>query len=926
MKKITKKVLTMLLTAAMLMSVLPLGISAGATVDSAHNARNFMALDNGAFWNWYQQVSWINPEASLSKVSLYHINNGSEELIADNTTTPSDDKFYGSSNPVNTTSGAKIVVRPASNIVGRDVKTHVFKLVCEYADGESSVQYTTGDVNYLNEDESGYNNIWNVTVHAGDWSLIRNRGGYKYYNANDEMFPERFAVEYNRNNPYLNLYSNADLDDYDLYGNYFGVLQQNINVERGVTYNISFDYMGTDGYNVQAVTMLNGAWNGYTLADSNTALPSEWTHCSYSVTAGTSESESYIQFVLKGQNEAFKIDNIKIVKDGTDDNLIKDGDFSNVAAMQTAECDEATAVIANDGTVTVNFGAVANESAISRVRVYEKFDDKNVLLAELPYSTYKTFIINNADVQKTHTYVISTENSIGVESKGIEITAVDADKVKVPAHQAVANDLRALNGGFDGRIMILWRNANYNEIKSVSITDENGAVVAQSNTDDPVSTAANAVNRFIVANCSENTFYSFNLVTELENGQKFTQPVCGTYYADDGIAQNGGYTYSLGGSSMFSITEKIENNPQRLTERSAEIDNTDAASGQHSLKIINGSKNDWDNGLFLDSAADVLEANSTYKVTFMVKGSLYAWQKLYAWNSGEGGGSNLVIDLESTDVTYDNWTEKSYTFTTGDESSAHYRGITFTIQNNAGDFAIDDIKLEKLTSDGAVEKVVLNEGFENCDKNESTVENLKAIAKDGKAVLSWTAPGVDDGTTKVVRLYAKKGVNKYLIGTVSPLKSGIEIDELENNKEYTFYAETIKENGAISDARTVSVTPVPDPYRVSKITLMDNTETAIVPGQLKAGAYKAESDVKNNSAGENFTAELIVCLYDGATLIDAKTTGAVKITQSAENLEPTTLTTPEITVPNTDGHDYKIKTYLWNSLGGMKPLVQSETF
>ena len=107
---------------------------------------------------------------------------------------------------------------------------------------------------------------------------------------------------------------------------------------------------------------------------------------------------------------------------------------------------------------------------------------------------------------------------------------------------------------------------------------------------------------------------------------------------------------------------------------------------------------------------------------------------------------------------------------------------------------------------------------------------------------------------------------------------------------------------------------------------MDNTETAIVPGQLKAGAYKAESDVKNNSAGENFTAELIVCLYDGATLIDAKTTGAVKITQSAENLEPTTLTTPEITVPNTDGHDYKIKTYLWNSLGGMKPLVQSETF
>ena len=62
MKKITKKVLTMLLTAAMLMSVLPLGISVGATVDSAHNAQNFMALDNGAFWNWYQQVSWINPE------------------------------------------------------------------------------------------------------------------------------------------------------------------------------------------------------------------------------------------------------------------------------------------------------------------------------------------------------------------------------------------------------------------------------------------------------------------------------------------------------------------------------------------------------------------------------------------------------------------------------------------------------------------------------------------------------------------------------------------------------------------------------------------------------------------------------------------------------------------------------------------------
>lgn len=848
-------------------------------------ARNFMALDDGMNWEYLFQVSWVNPTSdTLSNVSFYQIEkDGTETLIADKTKQYTDKADLDGKTATDITPGAKNLYRPYGT--DRTTPIHMYKLVCDFTDGTQSVQYTTGKVRYLEDP-----NVWAYSDAIGNWSLTRLRAGIK----NLEMMPARAGIEYRGDDPYMVLNSSAHTAE----GNYYAQFSQAFTVESGANYTVSFDYALENCESVNAITTFGGTREDHWLTNTK-----GWKHEEYTVTAGGSASGS-ITFELKRANTAVKIDNVSVVKQGTTTNLVQDSDFSGVAALATAEFPDAVAAKSADG-IEVKFGA-ATAGTVSRTKVYERTEDGDVLLAELPYPTYASHKITNIPADENHIYIVKSVNNEGIESYGTVCETVDADLIKDASALYAATDLRALNTGNDGKILITWKNADYSKISKVSLYSEDGTLIT-----DALSTEPAAVQRYVVSKLADSyTYYNFRLVTETTDGGKNTQYVSGEFHATDGAYI---YPYKDNGAVFYAVRDKKDN----LAPIYTEIDNTNAASGKQSLKVVNHLAPGWaGENLFLHTAMDVLAANTSYDLTFRVKGSLYAWQKVYQWDYDVANR----MDLALSNTTYDDWTTMTYTFTT--PSTEQKRGISFAFENNAnGTMWIDDIVLKK--ADGTV---VFSESFENCGTNDAAVAGLAARATDSGAVVSWTAPGTVDGVAKEVRVYAERDGIRQLAGTFAPDSTGCTIDGLKNNKEYTIIAETVTEDGLVSEQSTVRVTPVPAQYKVTDIILTDAAGTPVAAAELASGDYKVTAKVKNNSMGNDFTAELIVCLYDGNTLISAKSSGAVTVAQSGELVRPASLTTETISVPDTANHNYKLKAYVWNSLGGMKPLGAKAEF
>ena len=79
--------------------------------------------------------------------------------------------------------------------------------------------------------------------------------------------------------------------------------------------------------------------------------------------------------------------------------------------------------------------------------------------------------------------------------------------------------------------------------------------------------------------------------------------------------------------------------------------------------------------------------------------------------------------------------------------------------------------------------------------------------------------------------------------------------------------------------------------------------------------------MKNNLMGDNFTAQLILAVYDGNMVLRmAGTDMAAKITQTDLTADPVTL---EQSIAVRSGET--LRAYLWNSISGMTPLKPVET-
>jgi len=828
-------------------------------------ARNFMALDNGWFWGYRLQISWINAANELSKVELYQ--DGVEEAI------------YTNDAPV---SNETVVFKtPKNETVSENNKVYSFKLVSTFADGTVTEQFTHG----ITYERGNYNLHWNseesgdTEVQRGNgWKFRRYRGGTQNYSGSsggDEIFPGKLEITYIDGNPVAKMYSAAAESGHR------AVLFSKFVPTSGKKYTLSFDYKTTNCEKVN-IKMTE------TVLDANT---DGWQKFEKTFTStGTAQLVELYQ-----KNEEVLIDNVVLTEEGSTTNLIIDGDFSGYASMKPSDVTGASMTV-NSGVATLAWTDSADIVGAKLfdnggVNVYKVIDDEAVLVAYIAAGKGAAMIGGASD---DDAYILKAVTKIGVESDSVRVEK--ADESMIDSNKNAASDLAVMGTGNTGEIVVSWKNAGVANISKITLLDGDGNILS-----DAFDTTAGAARNYLVKGIEDGIYYDFTLITETSDGKKYSQPISGI----NSIVEGYNRVVSLGG---INITHN--HSGSNFSQSFVEVVNDGANGTAKGLKVVNNRSADLTTTYMNIAPKVTLEPNTEYEFSVMAKGCIdklyariYKYANAWPWNWALGSG------------TVNDWTEYSVKFTT--EEAEASPNIFFCLESvTNGNVWLDEFKLVKTSAPSV--NLIEDGSFDNISDNVNVVTGINATAKDSSTVIKWTAPSF--AKADMVRAYVETdGVLKEA-GVFSPNASGYEFTNLINNKKYTFYFETVK-NNIVSESVTVEVTPVPDKYKVSDVQLLDENGNDVSLEAIKAGNYTVSAKIKNNGMGDYFTAEVVVCLYDGNTLYSAKSSN-VKTIEESEYTEPATIVTTEtITVPYLSGHNFSIKAYVWNSLKGMQPLT-----
>lgn len=236
--------------------------------------------------------------------------------------------------------------------------------------------------------------------------------------------------------------------------------------------------------------------------------------------------------------------------------------------------------------------------------------------------------------------------------------------------------------------------------------------------------------------------------------------------------------------------------------------------------------------------------------------------------------------------------------------------LQFSLIDSAEDFWLDDLTVYELDADGNPTGNNLVEGIGAIDAAEKPAELTAGEVTNSvnSAMLRWTA--ADDAA--YVAVYDKAVGTDVPIAYVPAEMGYVELANLTGGNTYNFLLKAVNSEGRES-ANGVSATaqPLPEDLIVSDFTV--NTS---------GGTANVSIDIKNNGMGDNFTAQLIVAVYEGEDILkNVKATGITKIAQTGASASPVTLT-QSITVPT----GCTLKVYLWDSLDSMKPIKPSRSY
>lgn len=295
-----------------------------------------------------------------------------------------------------------------------------------------------------------------------------------------------------------------------------------------------------------------------------------------------------------------------------------------------------------------------------------------------------------------------------------------------------------------------------------------------------------------------------------------------------------------------------------------------------------------------------LQVNQKYRLTYSIKGNKIA----YAWLRGGNWKTDLTTPVGWDSVeSFSDWETKTVDFTA---KGSDY-GIQFTIINPTEDMWLDDISIYALDENDNITGNNLFEGVGTGDNITRTANldnvNIGKNYNNG-AIVQWKA-----AADTMAAVYLKDGEELKLRAYVPASLGSVNIENLINDEDAELVVKAVKE-GVPSEGVSVTAHPVPDPVVFGEYNMTTNNNERTVT-----------ITVKNNTAGDNYTAQLILAVYDGNMLLNmAKTSEPTVIPQTEPNAAPVPLTE---TVTLEEGKT--LKAFLWNSISGMTPLKPAET-
>ncbi len=379
-----------------------------------------------------------------------------------------------------------------------------------------------------------------------------------------------------------------------------------------------------------------------------------------------------------------------------------------------------------------------------------------------------------------------------------------------------------------------------------------------------------------------------------------------------GILPTGsGYEYRVGNWKLSASNPKA---PMKL-----EIDDKVYRTSAPSIRVSSNEASFNTKHGYLELKTDTeLDTTKKYRITGSIKKNKAGYifsramatyditnEKLHripnvagTWANGGGVYSNLE------------WTDFSHDVFPAESTSPV---VHFIFTESVEDFWIDDVACYELDENGNPTGENLVEGIGTLDSIEEQSEavGVEAINDVEKAIIRWHKDTETEAGAKYVAVYDNAMSSDIPVAYVPVSMGYVDIANLIPGVTYSYTVKAVNAEGRES-AEGVIVTATPQAVAM----IIGEYETS------KSGNDVTVSiDIKNNTAGNNVTAQLILAVYNGVTLSTITGTDATSIPQTALGVNPVTLS-KTVTVPT--GH--RLVMYLWNSMEGMRPLKPSQEY
>lgn len=440
-------------------------------------------------------------------------------------------------------------------------------------------------------------------------------------------------------------------------------------------------------------------------------------------------------------------------------------------------------------------------------------------------------------------------------------------------------------------LSVSWRNPKSSEIAKVALYDVNTNTLLAENFD----TSSDKVQEYKTTEYAQNDSQIYRL----------------DFTFNDGVVKSYTTGYTTGKSWSYKVgTWTFSASEPKAPDKIMADDKVfhDAAP---SLRIFSNATTGW------ESKSSLLELHITGKFDpakmYRIEGWYKANNKGYVWArpfNQSGNDYRIYEDLAgkwNNVNTVAEWKKFSKDAKPVSETS---RVLQFNFRNVVDDFWLDDLTVYELDEAGNPIGDDLVEGIGVIDAAEKPAELAAGEVTNSvnSAMLRWTA--ADDAA--YVAVYDKAVGTDVPIAYVPAEMGYVELANLTGGNTYNFLLKAVNSEGRESaDGVSATAQPLPEELIVSDFTVSTSGGTANV-----------SIDIKNNGMGDDFTAQLIVAVYEGEDILkNVKATGITKIEQTGASASPVTLT-QSITVPT----GCTLKVYLWDSLDSMKPIKASRSY